>query len=55
MRRGKRRRLTPTQKARRTFRRLREAGVGVGEGKAAEEGTLPTLRSLEAKYGVKTG
>jgi len=47
--------LTQALKARRTYRQLREAGVGTGKAVSGEEATSPTLRSLEAKYGVKTG
>lgn len=47
-------RLTPTQKARRTFKRLRQAGIGVGEGKAVAEDISPTLKRLEEKYSVGT-
>lgn len=43
--------LTPTQKARRTYRRLREAGVGTGKA-VAEPKTSDTLAGLERKYGV---
>lgn len=42
-------RLTQAQKARRTFRRLKQAGIGVGEAKPAEE-VSTTLKALEAKY-----
>lgn len=48
-------RLTQAQKARRTYRRLREAGVGTGKAASAESETSPTLQALERKYGVKTG
>jgi hypothetical protein len=48
-------RLTQAQKARRTFKRLKQAGVGVGEAKPAEEASSSsTLAGLERKYGVKT-
>ena len=47
-------RLTQAQKARRTFKRLKQAGVGVGEAKPAEEVPSETLSSLEKRYGVKT-
>jgi cell wall-associated NlpC family hydrolase len=47
-------RLTQAQKARRTFKRLKQ--VGVGEAQPAEEAsTSSTLAGLERKYGVKTG
>jgi len=47
--------LTPTQKARRTYRRLREAGVETGKVVPAKGETSPTLQALEERYGVKTG
>lgn len=47
-------RLTQAQKARRTFKRLKQAGIG--EAKPAEEASSSsTLTALERKYGVKTG
>lgn len=47
-------RLTQAQKARRTFKRLQQ--VGVGDTQPAEEAsTSSTLAGLERKYGVKTG
>lgn len=49
--RRKGRRPTQAQKARRTFRRLKQAGIGVGEAKPAE-GSSDTLKALEAKYGA---
>lgn len=45
-------RLSRAQKARRTFRRLKAAGVGVEEAKPAGEATSQTLAALQRKYGV---
>jgi hypothetical protein len=42
-------RLTQRQKARRTFKRLEQAGIGAEQ---PAESTSPTLKALEAKYGA---
>jgi len=43
--------LTPAQKSRRTFKRLKAAGIG--DSKDAPQETSTTLKALERKYGVK--
>lgn len=44
--------LTPAQKSRRTFQRLKQVGIGVNE-PTKPQGTSSTLKALERRYGVK--
>ena len=52
-RKGRRPSLSPTQKAHRTMKKLESLGVGTPTSTSESKVASPTLKSLEAKYGVK--